>query len=192
MWLSKEVYDGLYAYWESEKFKDKSALGKTNRALPLGVGTQGDRIPLPQLSTQTQMNIWKEVVGLTKKGKICRFGMEGSCAFSTSSSTTKQVPIEVLKNEKQLKKMLNKRLNRVEEKLDQTTKQLSLTNKLVKTLMKQIHFTIPLPINIDIGKGSTSRGGEDSDADDNDDDHDGDQQETEDEGDDEEDDEDDL
>ena len=30
-WLSKEVFDGLCAYWEFDKFKDKSALGKTNR-----------------------------------------------------------------------------------------------------------------------------------------------------------------
>lgn len=174
MWLSKEVHDGLYAYWESDKFKEKSALGKTNRASPLAVGsfvhcggsishsehrrrladelkreptidesfacthsrkryqsfvdekseqayekfkrrlseiqsstqgegTQGDGTLLPQLSTQAQMNIWKEAVGLTKKGKIYGFGTEGSCASSTTPSTTTKVPIEVRQKEKQSK-----------------------------------------------------------------------------------------
>ena len=37
MWLSKDGYDGLCAYWESEKFKGKSLLGKANQASPLGL-----------------------------------------------------------------------------------------------------------------------------------------------------------
>ncbi|KAJ8434751.1 hypothetical protein Cgig2_019676 [Carnegiea gigantea] len=74
-------------------------------------GTQGDGTPLPQLSIQTQMNIWKKVVGLTKKGKICGFGMQGSYASSTSPSTIKQIPIEVLEKEKQSKKKLKKKLH---------------------------------------------------------------------------------
>ncbi|KAJ8421752.1 hypothetical protein Cgig2_022988 [Carnegiea gigantea] len=72
-------------------------------------GTQGDGTPLPQLSIQTQLNIWKKVVGRTKKGKIYGFGMEGSCASSTSPSTINQVPIEVLQKEKQSKEKLKKK-----------------------------------------------------------------------------------
>ena len=48
MWLSKAVYDGSCAYWEFEKFKGKSLLGKTNRASPFGVGSSmhcGGSIP---------------------------------------------------------------------------------------------------------------------------------------------------
>ncbi|KAJ8426420.1 hypothetical protein Cgig2_023536 [Carnegiea gigantea] len=154
-WLSKKVYDGLCANWESDKFKEKSVLGKTNRASPLvakelkrestidesfarthsrkkdqsfvdekskdayfkrrlseiqsstqGEGTQGDGTLLLQLSTQTQMNIWKEAVGLKKKGKIYEFGMKGSCASSTNPSTTTKVPIEVHEKEKQSKKKI--------------------------------------------------------------------------------------
>ena len=65
---------------------------------------------------------------------------------------------------------LKKRSNRVEKKLDQTTKQLFKANELVKTLMKQMKFTIPLPVNVDVAKQSNSCGGEDSDEDDDDDD----------------------
>ena len=54
------------------------------------------------------MNIWKEVVGLTKKGKIYRFGIENSCASSTNPSTTTKVRIEVIENEKQSKKVKEK------------------------------------------------------------------------------------
>ncbi|KAJ8421522.1 hypothetical protein Cgig2_018762 [Carnegiea gigantea] len=48
VWLSKEVYDGLCAYWKCNKFKEKSALSKTNRASPLEVGSSahcGGSIP---------------------------------------------------------------------------------------------------------------------------------------------------
>ena len=48
VWLSKDVYDGLCAYWKSEEFKGKSMLGKMNRASPLGVGSSvhcGGSIP---------------------------------------------------------------------------------------------------------------------------------------------------
>ena len=41
-----------------------------------GEGSTSQETPLPQLSMETQMTIWKEVVGLTKKGKIFGFGME--------------------------------------------------------------------------------------------------------------------
>jgi len=68
----------------------------------------------------------------------------------------------------------------VEKKLDQTTKQLSETNELVRTLMKQMHFTISLPVNVDVRKGNNSCGGEHTDEDDNEDDDDSDQQENED------------
>ena len=72
-------------------------------------------MPLPQLSTETQMNIWKEVVGLTKKGKIYEFGMEGLCASTTSPPTSTKVSIELLEKEKQSNKKLKKRLNWVEK-----------------------------------------------------------------------------
>ncbi|KAJ8434467.1 hypothetical protein Cgig2_006273 [Carnegiea gigantea] len=207
VWLSKDVYDGLCAYWESEEFKRKSMLGKTNRASPLGVGssvhcggsirysehrrrlaeklqreptidesfalthsrtkdqsfvdqkskkeyekyktrlleiqasTQGEGstsqgTPHPQLSMETQMTIWKEAVGLTKKA---------------------------------IKEKLKKRLHRVEKKLSETT-------KLVKTLMQQMNFTIPISTNVGVGNsgiGSTSgSNGEDEDEDEDDDDDD--------------------
>jgi len=48
VWLSKEVYDGLFAYWESDKFKEKSSLGMTNRTSPLGLSSSvhcGGSIP---------------------------------------------------------------------------------------------------------------------------------------------------
>ena len=98
------------------------------------------------------MNIWKKVVGLTKKGKIYRFGIEGSCASSTSPSTTTKVPIEVLEKEKQSKKKLKKRLNRVDKQLDQNTKQHSETTKLLKTMLQQINFIISISANVSAGK----------------------------------------
>ncbi|KAJ8441293.1 hypothetical protein Cgig2_013400 [Carnegiea gigantea] len=137
MWLSKDVYDGLYAYWESKEFKgkithstkkdqsfvdqkSKEAYEKyTKRLSEIQASTQGEGstsqgTPLPQLSMEIQMTIWKEVVDLTKKGKIFRFGKEDSCASTT---------------EKQSKKKLKKRLHRVKKKLSETT-------KLVKTLIQ--------------------------------------------------------
>ncbi|KAJ8425503.1 hypothetical protein Cgig2_015877 [Carnegiea gigantea] len=125
-----------------------------------GEGSTSQIIPLPQLSIGIQMNIWKEVVGLTKKSKIYEFGMEGSCASTTSPPTSTKVSIELLEKEKQLKKKLKKRLNRVEKQLDhttkqldQTTKQLSETTELVKTLMQQMNFTIPISTNVGVGNG---------------------------------------
>ena len=125
------------------------------------------------------MTIWKKVVGLTKKGKIFGFGMEDSCASTTGSPTTTKVSIELFEKEKQSKKKLKKRLHRVEKKLSETT-------KLVKTLMQQINFTIPISTNVGVGNGgigstSGSNGGdEDEDEDDDDDDNNDDQQENED------------
>ncbi|KAJ8434091.1 hypothetical protein Cgig2_030526 [Carnegiea gigantea] len=225
VWLSKDVYDGLCAYWESEEFKGKSMLGKTNRASLLGVGssvhcggsiphsehrrrlekykkrlseiqasTQGEGstsqgTPLPQLSMETQMTIWKEAIGLTKKGKIFGFGMEDSCASTTGPPTTTKVSIELFEKEKQSKKKLKKRLHRVEKKLSETI-------KLIKTLMQQMNFTIPISTNVGIGNGiigsNSGSNGEDEDGDgdededenddddDDDDDNNDDQQENED------------
>ncbi|KAJ8427053.1 hypothetical protein Cgig2_020911 [Carnegiea gigantea] len=167
-----------------------------------GEGSTSQGMPLPQLSTETHMNIWKKVVGLTKKGKIYGFKMEGSCASTTGPPTSTKGSIELLEKEKQSKKMLKKRLNRVEKQLghttkqlDQTTKQLSETTELVKTSMQQMNFTIPISTNIGVGNGGNGNnsggyGGndedegededEDEDDDDDDDDDNHDQQENED------------
>ena len=61
------------------------------------------------------MNIWKEVVGLTKKGKIYGFGRDGSCISTTGPPITTKVSIKLLEKEKQSKKRLKKRLNQVEK-----------------------------------------------------------------------------
>ena len=133
------------------------------------------------------MNIWNEVIGLTKKGKIYGFGMEGSCASTTGPPTSTKVSIELLEKEKQSKKKLKKRLNRVEKQLDhttkqldQTTKQLSETIQLVKTLMQQMNFIIPICTTVGVencenGSNIGFHGGNDEDEEeeeDNDDDDD--------------------
>ena len=128
----------------------------------------------PQLPMETQLTIWKEAVGVTRKGKIFGLGMEDSCASTTDPPTTTRVSIELLEKEKQSKKKLKKRLHRVEKKLSETT-------KLVKTLMQQMNFTIPISTNVGVGNGgiggigstSGSNGeNEDEDEDEDDDDDD--------------------
>ena len=114
----------LFLIWEKYKKRLSEIQASTQ-----GEGSTFQRMPLPQLSTEIHMNIWKEVVGLTKKGKIYGFGMEGSCASTIGPPTSTKVSIELLEKEKELKKKLKKRLNWVEKHLDHTTKQLDQTTK---------------------------------------------------------------
>ncbi|KAJ8431998.1 hypothetical protein Cgig2_027001 [Carnegiea gigantea] len=146
-------------------------------------GSTSQGMPLPQLSMETHMTIWKEAVGLTKKGKNFGFGIEDSCASTTGPPATTKVSIELFEKEKQSKKKLKKRLHRVEKKLFETT-------KLVKTLMQQMNFTIPISTNVGVGNGGIGSnsgsndedkdGVEDEDEDEDDDDNNDDQQESED------------
>ncbi|KAJ8433961.1 hypothetical protein Cgig2_006920 [Carnegiea gigantea] len=66
-----------------------------------GEGSTFKGTSLPQLSTETQMNIWKEEVSFTNKRKVYGFGIESSCASSTGPPTT---TIEQHEKEKQSKK----------------------------------------------------------------------------------------
>ncbi|KAJ8437529.1 hypothetical protein Cgig2_027604 [Carnegiea gigantea] len=103
-------------------------------------------------------------------------------SMKTHMTVWKEV-VGLTKKEKQSKKKLKKRLHQVEKKLSETT-------KLVKTLMQQMNFTIPISTNVGVGNGgigSTSGSNgededEDEDEDDDDDDNDNndDQQENED------------
>ncbi|KAJ8423724.1 hypothetical protein Cgig2_011145 [Carnegiea gigantea] len=162
----------------------------TSTTTPIGIPTpvttletsqpsQEDSQPIEDVQRQTKTKIFptgkeQEAVGLTKKGKIFGFGMEDSCASTIGPPTTTKVSIELFEKEKQSQKKLKKRLHRVEKKLSETT-------KLVKTLMQQMNFTIPISTNVGVGNGgigSTSgSNGEDEDKDededDNDDDDDG-------------------
>ncbi|KAJ8420642.1 hypothetical protein Cgig2_014124 [Carnegiea gigantea] len=149
--------------------KSKEAYEKYKKRLSeIQASTQGE---------ETQMNIWKEVVGLTKKGKIYRFRMEGSCASTTGLPAGTKISIELLEKEKQSKKKLKKMLNWVEKQLDHTTKQLDQTTKqlyetteLIKSLMQQMNFTIPISTNVGVGNGGNGsnsgfHGGNDEDQD---------------------------
>ena len=83
-----------------------------------GEGSISQGMALPQLSTETQMNIWKDIFSLTKKGKIHELGMVGSCAFTFDPLASTEVSIELHEKKKQSKEKLKKMLNWVDKQLD--------------------------------------------------------------------------